>query len=323
MEEKIKCFLKDKKIPYEENISLKKKTWIHRGGNCSIYIIPSSIQQLKDIAFYLYKEKIKFLLVGHTSNLYILNSCDISVVISTIHCNKYEIKNNTILCECGVKVSRLAKNMSQQGISGFEYLHELPGTIAGAIYNNSSCKTNSISSLLVEADVITKDGNIVKMKFNDFEFNFRTSIFKEKRIDGIILKAILKIEKGNADEFIKIAEETKKDRKKSLEGNANNLGCTVNRPFVNGRMPLKYRFALKLYSIYLKLFIKDNSSKVRKTKNFLCYIAGYKNLAKYISDKNKIVYMWLDDDADAQFSNYLEFMRKVYKTDKVEIEIIS
>lgn len=66
-----------------------------------------------------------------------------------------------------------------------------------------------------------------------------------------------------------------------------------------------------------------NSSKVRKTKNFLCYIAGYKNLAKYISDKNKIVYMWLDDDADAQFSNYLEFMRKVYKTDKVEIEIIS
>ena len=33
--------------------------------------------------------------------------------------------------------------------------------------------------------------------------------------------------------------------------------------------------------------------------------------------------MWLDDDADAQFSNYLEFMRKVYKTDKVEIEIIS
>ena len=45
MEEKIKCFLKDKKIPYEENISLKKKTWIHRGGNCSIYIIHQKLEK--------------------------------------------------------------------------------------------------------------------------------------------------------------------------------------------------------------------------------------------------------------------------------------
>lgn len=112
-------------------------------------------------------------------------------------------------CQC-IKIS---KNMSQQGIAGFEYLHALPGTIAGAIYNNSSCKSNSISSLLLEAEVITNEGNIITMKYDDFKFNFRTSIFKEKRIEGIITKAILKIEYGNANEFMKIAEEIKEDRK--------------------------------------------------------------------------------------------------------------
>lgn len=84
---------------------------------------------------------------------------------------------------------------------------------------------------------------------------------------------------------------------------------------------MKYKYALRLFSIYLKLFVKDDIAKAIKAKNFLCYVAGYKNLSKYIS--NKIVYMWLDDGADAQFPNYLQFMQKVYKTDKVENEIIS
>lgn len=32
--------------------------------------------------------------------------------------------------------------------------------------------------------------------------------------------------------------------------------------------------------------------------------------------------MWLDEGADIAFPDYLEFMRKVYKTDKIEIEVI-
>lgn len=38
--------------------------------------------------------------------------------------------------------------------------------------------------------------------------------------------------------------------------------------------------------------------------------------------KNPIIFSWLDDRADTVFPLYLEFMKKVYKTDKIEIEII-
>lgn len=322
MIDKLKIFLENKNIPFESDVCLKKKTWIHRGGMCSLFITPTNSDDLSSVIHFLYKENIKFLLVGHTSNLYILNDCNISVVVSTSKCNKYHIKDDCIICECGVGVSRLAKGMSKQGIAGFEYLHELPGTVGAAIYNNSSCYSNSISALLISAEVVTDNGEIKIMKPEDFDFKFRTSIMKEKRLNGVITKTTLKITTGDANQFEEMANKTKESRKKSLEGNAKNLGCTVNRCFINGKMPLRYMLPLKLYNLYLRLIEKDIHICGRKRKNFICKISGYSNIAKYISDKNMIVYMWLDEGADAAFPDYLEFMKKVYKTDKIEIEVI-
>lgn len=323
MIDKIKYFLEKENIPYESNVSLKKKTWIHRGGMCALFITPINSNELELTARFLYKLKCKFLLIGHSSNLYILDSCDIPIVVSTAKCNKYEITGgDTIKCECGASVSRMAKDMSLQGVAGFEYLHELPGTVGGAVYNNSSCYSNSIADLLISADVVTEDGETRTMHPEEFEFKFRTSIMKEKRLNAIIVRMVLKLERGNAALFEELAEKTRLIRKKKLEGNAKNLGCTVNRCFINGRMPLRYMFPEKLYGIWLYLTERDSSTRTKKRKEFLCEIAGYKQISKYISDKNVIVFMWLDEGADTAFPDYLEFMRKVYKTDKVEIEVI-
>ncbi len=322
MIDKLKIFLENKNIPFESDVCLKKKTWIHRGGMCSLFITPTNSDDLSSLIQFLYKKNIEFLLVGHTSNLYILNDCNIPIVVSTSKCNKYYIADNNIICESGAGVSRMAKEMSKQGIAGFEHLHELPGTVGAAIYNNSSCYNNSITALLISAEVVTEDGEIKIMKPEDFDFKFRTSIMKEKRFNGVITRATLKIEKGDANIFEKLAQKTKESRKNHLEGNAKNLGCTVNRCFINGKMPLKYKLPLSLYNLYLRLREKDIDIRSKKRKEFICKISGYSHITKYISDKNMIVYMWHDDGADAVFPSYLEFMRKVYMTDKIEIEVI-
>ena len=54
----------------------------------------------------------------------------------------------------------------------------------------------------------------------------------------------------------------------------------------------------------------------------ICTLTGYKSIAPYVSLKNPIIFSWIDEGADTAFPLYLEFMMKVYKTDKTEIEII-
>lgn len=310
------------KISYETNVDLKKKTWIHRGGTCDLFISPSNSEQLLCIVKYLYANNIKFLLLGHTSNIYIRNSSNVSIVVSTKKCSKYELKNDKIVCEPGAGVIRMAKDMIQQGVAGFEYLTGLPGTVGAAIYNNSSCKSNSISQLLVSAEVLLEDGQLITMTPEDMQFRFRTSIFKDGKLRGVITKAILKVEYGDVAKLQEIAKNNDEERSRILAGYTQNLGCTVNRCFINGSMPFFYRFLTRIYAGLLRLMRVSSVKKMKKQKDFLCIISGYKKIASYISDVNPIIFIWKDEKADKVFPLYLEFMAKIYKTDKVEIEII-
>lgn len=315
-------YLNSHHTPYEINVNLSKKTWIHRGGNAELYILPSTSEQLADICSYLYSINCEFLLVGHTSNLYILNTTHIKVVVSTIKCNKYEIINGNIVCEAGVGVMKMSKAMIELGIAGFEYLTGLPGTIGAALYNNSSCKDNSISKLLISADVLTTDGKVVTMYPEEFEFNFRSSVFKEKKRNGIIISAVLKVEYADSAELKAIAIENSRERNEILEGHAKNLGCTVNNCWSLGSMPLKYKLQQRLLSILLKIKGMEEIERRKILKRQLFRCSGYEDVEPYVSDKNPIIFMWLDEGADMQFENYLSFMEKVYRTRSLEIEII-
>ena len=217
-------YLDTQKIQYETHVDLKKRTWIHRGGIAGIYISPASADELETIVSFLYSEDISFLLIGHTSNLYILNECNIPVVVSTAKCRYFQIEDGQLFCEAGVGVINLSKQMIKQGIKGFEYLTGLPGTIGAALVNNSSCRENSISELLVSARVVLKDGSIKIFLPEDFKYEFRNSVFKKREVEGTIISTVLKVTFGDAAKMQQMAEENDQDRAKRLEGYTKNLG---------------------------------------------------------------------------------------------------
>lgn len=320
--ERLISWLNELNISFELNCSLKNKTWIHRGGTAGIYITPNDRSQLYQVSKFLFENGIEFLLVGHTSNLYILNTTNIDIVVSTVKCKSYTVKDSSIDCDAGVSVIKLSRDMVSCGIKGFEYLTGLPGTVAAALYNNSSCHTGSISGLLISADVVLSDGTLRTFSRDDFDFKFRSSVFKERRLKGVIISVILKAEKGSLETLQAIAHKNALDRKRILEGHAYNLGCTVNRPFINGKMPVLINTLNKMFNLAIKYLPFTDAKKAVLRRNFICDISGYGCIKHYISPKNPIIFMWTDGRADSAFPIYIEFMRKVYKTDKVEIEVI-
>lgn len=314
-------FLESHKIFYEQNIQLRDRTWIHRGGKVQFFISPSNVQELRSVCHFVFENNLEYEIVGNTSNVYFLNEYNPRIVISTRKCNKVEYKENYIECECGVNVMRLAKECISKGICGFEYLSDLPGTVGAAIYNNSSCKENSVSKLLLEAELLTEDGSVKILRYEDFQYSFRSSILKEKRLKGVILN--IKLNRKNGSKFLleKIAKENHEERLKILEGPANNLGCTFNSLFINGAMPIFYKLPLMLFKLILSLFrVKEQKQKEWSIK-FILIISGNKKLIPYVSKKLVMTYVWRDNDADKYFPQYVQFMRNVYKTDKLEIEI--
>ena len=315
-------FLDQNNIFYEIDVDLKSRTWIHRGGMANIFISPKDSNELEKLVVFLYKNDISFLLIGHTSNIYILNECNIPVVVSTSKCRYFSLDDGRLYCESGVGVINLSKQMIQSGIRGFEYLTGLPGTVGAALVNNSSCRTNSISELLISARVVLRDGSVRTFTRDDFKYEFRSSAFKHKTIEGTIVSANLMALPGDIVSMQRIATDNDMERNRLLDGNSKNLGCTVNSCFINGKMPFHLRIALRLFSLLTKVFIHFEIERQDYCKRFICTISGYKEIIPYVSSKNIIVFRWLDEGADAVFPLYLEFMKKVYMTDKIEIEII-
>ncbi len=318
----IQIFLDNNHLLYEKNVDLKKRTWIHRGGIANLFISPKNEQELSVIVSYLYKHNVQFLLIGHTSNLYVLNTTDLPVVISTAKCQAYTLKGETLYCEAGVGVIKLSNQLLKQGIKGFEYLTGLPGTVSAALVNNSSCKSNSISDLLISAKVLLKTGDIVEWTSNDFEFSFRSSILKRKEVEGCILSVFLKAQKGDAEELNKIAEANKLNRKERLDGNTQNLGCIFDEPYCLGSMKIKYKIVKLSIRTIGKIFAVSNIKINTAIYKILCKMSHCEEALPYISRKNVLVFIWHDDGADKAFSVYCRFMNEVYRTNKLEIEVI-
>lgn len=77
-----------------------------------MWITPVSVEQLEETIKILKFYKVKFDLVGHTSNLYYLDSYNPVVVISTIKMKKFVEKEDYIECECGTPVTSISRNYS-------------------------------------------------------------------------------------------------------------------------------------------------------------------------------------------------------------------
>lgn len=225
MNDKVEIFLKTNHISYEKGVSLTTKTWLRRGGVVGLYITPCSKNELQTVVHYLNEHSLSYEIVGHTSNIYYLDTYNPDIVISTAHVRKFEETEEHIVCDCGTSMSQLARYCIERGYRGYAGLINLPGTVGAAICNNSSCFNCSIEELIVSVEFLDTQCNEVRtLNPADFGFSFRNSKLKSGQLRGVILSAKLKKEAGVALEEIAKASQATAIRRKTQEPPAYTLG---------------------------------------------------------------------------------------------------
>lgn len=308
-------YLEQQQIPFEQDVLLSKKTWVKTGGVCACWVSPQTVLQLEDVCRYLFAEKIPFEIVGHTSNLFFHSTSHPQVVVSTVKVNQYEIDEDTINCDCGAPVVKLAKECLALGYAGFYGLVGLPGTVAASVYGNAGCFDCSISSMLVSVEVLLPEGTVRTLSKEECGFGRRSSVFKRKEVEGIILSVKLKAER---------AEDIEKEREKS-EKTVEYRRTKQEKPSwclgsVYGSMVMKRNvrniLALAVSTVAATLHI---STKRKAMKRALLALYGFRDLNPYVSDCNVNTFIWRDEKAEETFGRYKTFMAKVY--DKLAIEI--
>ncbi|MBT4462737.1 MAG: UDP-N-acetylmuramate dehydrogenase [Gammaproteobacteria bacterium] len=177
----------------QKNISLKKYTTIHIGGQSGNIYFPESIEDVSSLKSTLIDSRT--IIIGKGSNIAF---SDAGYKHDLISLNKFKkssisvINKNTISVSSGISCARLAKLCYRKSIPGFEFLHGIPGTIGGALAMNAGSFNQSIWDCVKSVTIINKKGNIEIISSKNIKSSYR---FVDKKNVLLFLEVLLNIDK--------------------------------------------------------------------------------------------------------------------------------
>ena len=210
--ELLKSALLGLRIAFGEDVSLKEKTWIRRGGVARFFVMPSSKEELRDVVKFCFKNAIEVEIVGATSNCYFVADYNPLIVVSTIKVNKIHWSNEEVVCDAGVAMVKLGRLCIQKGISGYEGFPGLPGTAGAAVVNNSGSYGSLTSNLVLWIEMLKENGEVCIVKNEELGYRHRSSRLKRGEVKGCVLSAAFRIDTARVDAGVltaKAAELTK------------------------------------------------------------------------------------------------------------------
>ena len=224
-----------RKIVPEENIKIKepmsKHTSFKTGGPADYFVIAKTIQEIDEVVKIAKEKNIDLYITGNGSNLLVsdngVRGIVLKIALEEIKIEQEE-KKIIVTVGAGTKIMMLGQKLKQEGITGFEELAGIPGTIGGANYMNAGAYGKEMKNILIESKVLDKEnGKIETLKNKKQELEYRSSIFKNNKY--IILETILGLSKGNQEEIEQKMNEYLKQRKEKQPLEYPSAGSTFKR----------------------------------------------------------------------------------------------
>ena len=224
-----------KKVIPEENIKINepmsKHTSFKTGGPAEIYIIGKTLEQIQEVLKYSNQNNIQLYIIGNGSNLLVSDEGIKGIVLKIAVDNIETLESDfgvLVKAGAGVKIMALAQILKKDGITGFEELAGIPGTMGGANYMNAGAYGKELKDIIVSTKAINKEtGKIETLKNEEQELKYRSSIFKNRKY--IIIETMLNLQKGIPEEIERKMNDFLNQRKEKQPIEYPSAGSTFKR----------------------------------------------------------------------------------------------
>ena len=224
-----------KKVIPEENIKINEPMSKHKsfktGGPAEIYIIGKTLEQIQEVLKYSNQNNIQLYIIGNGSNLLISDEGIKGIVLKIAVDNIETLESDfgvLVKAGAGVKIMALAQILKKDGITGFEELAGIPGTMGGANYMNAGAYGKELKDIIVSTKAINKEtGEIETLKNEEQELKYRSSIFKNRKY--IIIETMLNLQKGIPEKIERKMNDFLNQRKEKQPIEYPSAGSTFKR----------------------------------------------------------------------------------------------
>lgn len=217
----------------KKNEPLAAHTTFRIGGPADFLIIPKKAEEIGQILSLCVKEDIPYYVLGNGSNVLVADEGYRGVVLcigsGMADCKFVEEADKVhVTAGAGIMLSKLANEVANQGLTGFEFAAGIPGTLGGAVMMNAGAYGGEMKDIITAVQLMDADGNLLEKTCEEMDFSYRHSIVEEQKL--LVLGATLTLEKGEKEVIEEKMKELAVARKTKQPLEFPSAGSTFKRP---------------------------------------------------------------------------------------------
>ncbi len=199
------------------------------GGKVKVLVIPSHFEQINKTLKLCHSLNQPFLIMGNGSNILVEDKgIDALVIKISEALSGVTFEDDLVIAESGILISKLSKLVLRESLQGFEFASGIPGTLGGAIFMNAGAYGGEMKDVIEWVEVMTLDGEILKVDRDHLEFGYRTSVVKDRNY--IVLRVGIRLSHGDMQGIIECTNELTKKRVSKQPLELPSAGSTFKRP---------------------------------------------------------------------------------------------
>ena len=233
----------------QTQVNLAKHTYFKLGGPADYFVEAKTKEELVEAVRYAIDQKLPYLVLGGGSNVLIgdlgfrglviknrTSSVKIKGFAGGVDKGKLDLKEAIVQADSGVTANYLIRYTLDEGLAGLEDMLGLPGTVGGAVYNNSHHLDKLWGDHIVEVEVLDLEGKIKKYTQKECQFDYDYSVFHKTK--ETILSASFQLKRGDKAKLWEVATEAVKRRSSTQPLGLPSSGCMFKNISLADRMRL-------------------------------------------------------------------------------------
>jgi UDP-N-acetylmuramate dehydrogenase len=180
-----------------QGAQLAPLVWFKSGGPAEWLFEPADVKDLADFLSVL-DPSVPVMALGLGSNLIVRDGGVAGVVVrlGKAFAKVSDVDDVTLDCGAGASGILVSSTARDNGIAGMEFLRSIPGTVGGFVRMNGGAYGGEVKNILVDCDVVLRDGKIAKLSVDDLHYSYRHS---ELPAGAIVVAARFRGRAGDAD----------------------------------------------------------------------------------------------------------------------------
>ena len=212
------------------DVSMKCHTSWKIGGNADFFCIPSHQDRLKEVLSFALNRNLPIYIMGNGTNIWVPDEGVKGLVVKIARTiDKVEYSAKMVKAGAGILLPALVRKAADNELSGLEFAAHIPGTLGGAIINNASFGSESLSEIVNEISLFDYGTGCIKvLKKEQYSFQYRGIDLGCEKF--VILGASLTLSTSDKEKILLKIKKVFEQRKDRQPVNFLTAGCVFKNP---------------------------------------------------------------------------------------------